>query len=102
MEPWVQIIVTAIFSVFASSGFWLFVTKYTDKKDAKAEMLMGLAHDRIVDLSKTYIKRGYVTTDEFENLHDYLFKPYEGLNGNGTAKHLVKQVEKLPIKEGEE
>ncbi len=102
MGPWVQIIVTAVCSVFASSGFWLFLQKYTSRNDAKADMLMGLGHDRIMYLGKSYVKKGYITADEFENINDYLFVPYEGLNGNGSAKRLIEEVRKLPIKERED
>lgn len=43
-----------------------------------------------------YINRGYITPDEYENLYDYLYKPYEKLGGNGSAKRLMNKVEKLP------
>lgn len=60
-------------------------------------MLVGLAHDRIIELGLIYIERGYVTKDEYENLHDYLFVPYEKLGGNGSAKKVMVEVDKLPI-----
>jgi len=73
-----------------------------DKKDnelIKIEAsLRGLGHDRISDLGQHYIERGYVTKEEYENLHDYLYVPYADLGGNGTAKKIMDEVEKLPIK----
>jgi len=66
MEPWIQMIITIICSVIASSGFWAYITKYTDRKDIKTEMLIGLGHDRIVYLGMTYIERGYITQDEYD------------------------------------
>lgn len=88
-------------AVFASTGFWAFLTNLIQKKNkgkdsAERRMLKGLAHDRICQLCDTYILRGYITKDEFENLHDYLFMPYEELGGNGTAKRGVEEVKKLP------
>ncbi|MFA6873511.1 MAG: hypothetical protein WCQ86_05980, partial [Bacteroidaceae bacterium] len=85
-------------SVIASSGFWAYATRYADRKDIKTEMLIGLGHDRIVYLGMTYIERGYVTQDEYENLFEYLCKPYEKMGGNGSAKRIINEVNKLPIR----
>ena len=68
------------------------------KKSAERDMLMGLGHDRIVFLGSQYIQRGNITKDEYENLHDYLYKPYSELGGNGTAAKIMKEVEQLKIK----
>ena len=59
------------------------------KKDIKTMMLIGLAHDRIIYLGMSYIERGWITNDEYENLHDYLYKPYEQMGGNGAAKRII-------------
>ena len=98
MDPWVQTLVTIIASVVASSGFWAYIQKRTDKHDAKSRMLVGLGHDRIVDLGLKYIERGWITQDEYENLNEYLYKPYEALGGNGSAKRIMQEVNKLPIR----
>lgn len=68
------------------------------KKNAERDMLMGLGHDRIVFLGSQYIQRGSISKDEYENLHDYLYKPYSELGGNGTAAKIMKEVEQLKIK----
>ena len=44
-----------------------------------------------------YIKRKSITKDEYENLHEYLYKPYAALGGNGTAKRIMAEVERLPL-----
>lgn len=61
-------------------------------------MLVGLAHDRITHLGMAYLTRGYITQDEYENLNDYLYQPYEKMGGNGSAKRIMEEVRKLPIK----
>ena len=61
-------------------------------------MLKGLGHDRIMFLGMSYIDRGYITQDEYENLYQYLYRPYEKLGGNGSAKRVMQEVDKLPIK----
>lgn len=98
MEQWVQMLITIVTAVLASSGLWAFIQKITEKKDAKTRMLIGLGHDRIVDLAMHYIDRGWITQDEYENLDVYLFQPYHDLGGNGTAERLMREVDKLEIR----
>ena len=90
--------VTVICSVIASSGFWAVLQKKLDKKDVTREMLLGLAHDRIMYLGMSYINRGdWITQDEYENLNDYLYKPYQKMNGNGTGEKVMDCVKKLRL-----
>ena len=98
MDIWLQSIITIICAVLASSGLWAFLSKRLERKDVKNEMLVGLAHDRIISLGMRYIDRGYITQDEYENLYDYLYKPYTKLGGNGSAKHVMEQVDRLPVR----
>lgn len=98
MEPWLQIVVTVFSSVLASSGLWAFIAKKSENKDVKIKMLIGLAHDRIIFLGMGYIERGYITQDEYENLYEYLYKPYEKMGGNGSAKRIMTEVNKLPLR----
>lgn len=97
MEPWIQMTLTVVCSVIASSGFWAYISRRTDRKDVKTEMLIGLGHDRIVYLGMIYIERGYITQDEYENLYEYLYRPYEKMGGNGSAQRIMNEVNKLPI-----
>lgn len=98
MEPWIQMVLTVIRAVIASSGFWSYLSKHSEKKDVKTQVLIGLAHDRILFLGMKYIDRGYVTQDEYENLYEYLYKPYEKMGGNGSAKRVMQAVNNLPIR----
>lgn len=106
MNELLQILLTITASILASSGLWAYISSRRDKKDAKTEMLIGLAHDRIISLGMTYIERGYITQDEYENLNTYLYSPYKKLGGNGSAARIMKAVDSLPIRnavrEGEE
>lgn len=97
-----EMLITIVCSVAACSGFWTFVQHRTDKKDAKTQMLIGLGHDRIISLGMFYLQRGdWITQDEYENLHEYLYKPYKELGGNGSAERIMKEVEKLHIRVNE-
>lgn len=98
MEPWIQMILTILGSVLASSGFWAYMTKRSDRNTAEKDLLIGLAHDRIMAAGETYIRRGYVTSEEYENFYEYLYGPYEKAGGNGSAKHMMNEVDKLPVR----
>ncbi len=93
-----ELAVTVLASVLASSGLWSFIQSRRDKKDAKTQLLLGLAHDRIMSQGVAYIKRGWITPDEYENLHDYLYLPYQKMGGNGSAKKIMEEVKRLPTK----
>lgn len=104
MAPWLQTVITILCAVLASSGFWAYLEhrskakeKKNENKDAKSRMLIGLAHDRIIFLGMQYIERGWISQDEYENLYEYLYKPYEEMGGNGSAKRIMTEVNKLPI-----
>lgn len=91
-------LVTILVAVFASSGFWAFLQKHFDKNDATKKLLIGIGHDRIMCLATQYLQRGdWITVDEYENLHDYLYQPYVDNGGNGAAKRLMSEVDKLRL-----
>ena len=82
MNPYIQMFFTILASVLASGGFWTLIQMHINKKDAKTKLLVGLAHDRIVELG----------------MNDYLFNPYEKAGGNGSAKRVMDVVRTLPMK----
>lgn len=98
MENTITIVLTIISSVIASSGFWAYIMARHEKKDLRTQMLIGLGHDRIIELGMKYVERGYITSDEYENLVDYLYKPYSQMGGNGSAERVINEVKKLEIK----
>ena len=99
------LLVSIVGAIFASTGFWAFLTAMIQRRDkkesAEAQMLKGLGHDRICYLGSVYIKQGYITKEDYENLHDYLYTPYRKLGGNGTAEKIMKEVDTLPMNEKE-
>ena len=88
-----QLTAAVLGSALASSGLWALV----GRRDAERKMLVGLAHDRIVHLGMAYVERGYITQDEYENLRVYLYEPYEKMGGNGSARRVMLEVDKLPV-----
>lgn len=97
MPPWLSSIITVVCAVVASSGFWAWLQSKGSRKDMRSQLLVGLAHDRIIYLGMSYIEREYITQDEYENLYEYLYKPYQAMGGNGSAKRVMEEVNRLPI-----
>lgn len=93
---WFEILVTAVVTVIASSGFWSYFQTKKERKSASTRLLVGLAHDRIMQSGRYYMDRGWISGDEYENLYDYLYTPYKELGGNGAAKRVVDQLKNLP------
>lgn len=98
MDPLITAVITIFCSVAASSGFWAWITRKSDKNDFRTQLILGLAHDRIIYLALHYIEREWITKEEYDNLHKYLYTPYLKLGGNGTATRLMKEIESLDIK----
>ena len=98
MINWGQVLVSVILALIGSTGLWSYIAKHTENKDAKSRMILGLGHDRIVTLGMKYIRRGWITQDEYEDLDTYLYQPYCGMGGNGSAKRVMDEVKNLPIK----
>lgn len=93
---WYEIGLTVIGSILASNGLWGLISRILDKRSGKDKLLMGLAYSEIINRAEQYISRGYISTDEYHELHHYLYEPYKRMGGNGTAMRLMEKVEKLP------
>ncbi len=95
-------VVTIVTVVFASSGFWQYISLKWEKKHSKRtndqKLLMGIAYSKIVEMCHKHIEAGEIEADEYKELNQYLFEPYKAIGGNGTAARLINEVEKLPIK----
>lgn len=102
MESWqvtlITVAATVITSVIASSGFWAYLQKRDAQKGATMQLLLGLAHDRIIFLGMSYVDRGWLTKDEYEDFLKYLYVPYSEFGGNGLAEKVFQEVKKLPIR----
>ena len=92
-----EVLGAIVAALLASGGYWSYKMSKNNHKTAESKMLMGLAHDRIVELGMKYIERGTITRDEYENLYDYLYLPYKELGGNGSAERVMDVVKQLRI-----
>lgn len=96
-------IIAIVSGIFGLSNLVMFFVQRYDQKHSKDrpeyKMILGLGHDIIINRGEHYIARGYITKDEYENLNEYLYKPYLEMGGNGTAKKIMSEIEKMPLKE---
>lgn len=97
MEQWLIVLTTVVGSVAASSGFWAYWQRDRDRGEARTKLLLGLAHDQIVRTGMTYLERGWVTKDEYEDIIKYLYRPYSTFGGNGLADKVMEEVKRLPM-----
>jgi hypothetical protein len=98
METWLQLALTSLVTLGASSGFWAYLQHKDRVKSAETRLLMGIAYEQIMTLGGAYIIRGWVTKDEYEGLRKDFYEPYKALGGNGVAERVMNEVEKMPFR----
>lgn len=98
METWLQLAITSLVTLGASTGFWAYLQHKDRAKSATTRLLMGVAYNTITTYGIAYIDRGWVTKDEYEELNKYFFAPYKALGGNGVAERIMNEVSRLPFK----
>lgn len=97
MANWWLPAMVAIASILASSGFWAYVQYKDSSKSAMQRLLMGLAYDKVTGLGMEYLRRGWITRDEFDEYQKYFVEPYTALGGNGVAERIYRDVARLPF-----
>lgn len=98
MDAWVVSVVTIVTSLVGSSGLWAYLQRRDTRKDATTQLLLGIAHDRIIFLGMSYIDKGWISKDEYDDLMKYLYEPYTHFGGNGLAEKIMNEVKQLPIR----
>lgn len=92
-----NIILPIVIAGLTSSGVWAFISQQLARNSASRDMLLAMAHDRVVSTASMYIRRGWISPDEYEDYVKYVYRPYKNLGGNGLAERLTSEVEKLPV-----
>lgn len=88
--------------VFGSQGLWVLMNNiYQDHKKKKKrtpteEMVLALVRDKLLSLSKKYIKMGGIPEDEVSTFEE-LYKSYVQGGGNTNVRELGGRAEELPI-----
>lgn len=98
MNPWVQLVVTVLITLISSGGFWAYLQKHHTKRNQTDLLMMGLAYKEIVSSGMSFIERGWITAEEYEDYHRFLYAPYLALGGNGVTTRIAAEVANLPIR----
>lgn len=85
-----------ITTLLGSSGIWMWVKTRSDRSNSEDQLLLEVAKNQLTVLGRTYLERGYITMDEYEE-YEAEYKLYSALGGNGLAKRVFKQVDELPM-----
>lgn len=86
----------AVTAVLGGSGIWAWAKTKADRNNNSAKLLLSVSRNQIISLGRTYIERGYITMDEYEE-YEAEYKIYSDLGGNGLARRVFEQVDKLPM-----
>ena len=85
-----------ITTVLSGPGIWAWAKTRTQRNDSEDKLLLQVAKNQLVTLGREYLKRGYITMDEYEE-YESEYQVYSNLGGNGLARRIFKQVDELPI-----
>ena len=85
-----------ITTLLGSSGIWMWVKTRSDRNNSEDLLLLEVAKNQLTVLGRSYLERGYITMDEYEE-YEAEYKLYAALGGNGLAKRVFKQVDELPM-----
>lgn len=86
----------AVTALLGSSGIWMWAKTKADRNSSEDRLLLAVARSQLVDQGREYLKRGYITMDEYEEYEDH-YKLYSDLGGNGLARRIFEQVDDLPM-----
>ena len=86
----------AITALLGGSGIWAWAKAKNERNDTEDKLLLQVAKNQLVNQGRKYLKRGYVTMDEYEE-YEAEYRIYSTLGGNGLARRVFKQVDDLPI-----
>ena len=85
-----------ITTLLGSSGIWMWAKTRSDRNNSEDQLLLEVAKSQLTVLGRSYLERGYITMDEYEE-YEAEYKLYSALGGNGLAKRVFKQVDELPM-----
>lgn len=61
------------------------------------DLIISSYRFRLIQLCKAYIKQGYMTQDQYDQLTEF-YKLYKALGGNGQAQEYYERAIDLPIR----
>lgn len=85
-----------ITTLLGGSGVWAWAKSKSDRNNTSQSLLLEVSKNQLIALGRTYLDRGYITMDEYEE-YEAEYKLYSAIGGNGLARRVFKQVDDLPI-----
>ena len=85
-----------ITTLLGGSGIWAWAKAKSDRNNTSRSLLLEVSKNQLIALGRTYIDRGYITMDEYEE-YEAEYELYTSIGGNGLARRVFKQVDDLPI-----
>ena len=85
-----------ITTVLSGPGIWAWAKTRTQRNDSEDKLLLQVAKNQLVSQGREYLKRGYITMDEYEE-YESEYMVYSVLGGNGLARRIFEQVDELPM-----
>ena len=74
-----------------------YIMKTKDIEQNHMQLIISSYKFRLVQLCKAYIKQGYMTQEQYDQLSEF-YRVYSGLGGNGQAKEYYDLAQELPIR----
>lgn len=85
-----------ITTVLSGPGIWAWLKTRTELNKPEDRLLLQVARNQLVAQGHEYLKRGYITMDEYEE-YEAEYQVYSNLGGNGLARRIFEQVDDLPM-----
>lgn len=85
-----------ITTVLSGPGIWAWAKTRTARNKSEDRLLLQIAKNQLVVQGREYLKRGYITMDEYEE-YEAEYQAYSYLGGNGLARRIFEQVDDLPM-----
>lgn len=86
----------AVTAVLGGSGIWAWAKTKADRSTNADKLLLTVSRNHLISLGRSYIERGYITMDEYEE-YEAEYKIYSNLGGNGLARRVFERVDDLPM-----
>lgn len=86
----------AVTALLGGSGIWAWAKTKADHNNNTVKLLLSVSRNQLITLGRSYIERGYITMDEYEEF-EAEYNIYSALGGNGLARRIFEQVDELPM-----
>lgn len=97
-EQVIALVVTGLYTIVASAGFWQFFTNRNNQKDAEVLLLLALTRTVFINAADSYLDQGWIHRDDYEHIISEIYTPYKALGGNASVDRIMEQLSQLPLR----